>query len=209
VTTTETTGLAIRKDTSNNDGFVFKVNTSNGNLRFNMRAVGNNGQWNFGEYGNDNVSLSTDEWHIYLMSLRNAGGSVDYSVYQDGVQVSSTTAWIVDGSTSDNGIDVNGNRFRVGGPLTGNNAYGSEIGMVYFAGGYVDFTQEANRNLFVDQLGYPKDLTPLIDDGNIPTPAIYMKFDDTSALGTNSGTGSDTQEGGGTVTAGSDVDPNA
>jgi hypothetical protein len=78
----------------------------------------------------------------------------------------------------------------------------------YFSTSYIDFSQESNRNLFVDQLGYPKDLTPAIDAGTIPNPLIYMKFDDTSDLGKNSGTGGNFTVNG-TVTAGADVDPNA
>ena len=83
-----------------------------------------------------------------------------------------------------------------------------EIGFYYFSTDYVDFSVEANRNMFVDQLGYPKDLTPAIEAGDIPTPLIYMKFDDPDALGTNSGTGGDFTVNG-TVLSGSDVDPNA
>jgi hypothetical protein len=83
-----------------------------------------------------------------------------------------------------------------------------DIGSFYLDASYIDFSQESNRNLFVDQLGYPKDLTPAIEAGDIAEPRIYMKFDDTSALGTNSGTGGDFTVNG-TVTAGADVDPNA
>ena len=67
----------------------------------------------------------------------------------------------------------------------------STISNVYFTTDYIDFSQEANRNLFVNQLGYPRDLTPEIDAGNIPTPIIYLPFDDTANLGKNLGTGGD------------------
>ena len=75
---------------------------------------------------------------------------------------------------------------------------------MWFATDYIDFSQEANRNKFVDQLGYPKDLG---DDGSEPTgssPLIYMKFDNTASFGTNLGTGGDFAKTG-TITAGSDV----
>ena len=45
--------------------------------------------------------------------------------------------------------------------------------------------------MFVNQLGYPRDLTPLIADATIPTPLIYLPFDDTANLGKNNGTGGD------------------
>jgi len=73
----------------------------------------------------------------------------------------------------------------------------------YFTTDYIDFSQEANRNLFVNQLGYPRDLQPLIDEGTIPNPLIYLKFDDTDNLGKNNGTGGDFTVNG-TVTAGAD-----
>ncbi len=80
----------------------------------------------------------------------------------------------------------------------------ADINSFYLTTDYIDFTQEANRNKFVDQLGYPKNLTQQIEDGDIPNPHIYMKFEDTAALGTNSGTGGNFTVNG-TVTAGSDA----
>ena len=81
-----------------------------------------------------------------------------------------------------------------------------DLGFLYFNNSYTDFSQEANRNKFVDQLGYPRDLTQQISDGDIPNPLIYMKFDDTAALGTNSGTGGNFTVNG-TVTSGADFTP--
>ena len=97
---------------------------------------------------------------------------------------------------------------RIGTHYNQTESFKGDIGFCYFTTDYTDFSQESNRNLFVDQLGYPKDLTPAIDAGTIADPLIYMKFDDTSALGTNSGTGGNFTVNG-TVTAGADVDPNA
>ena len=89
----------------------------------------------------------------------------------------------------------------------GATTYGfNNVGFLYFDDSYIDFSQEANRNKFVDQLGYPKDLTKQIDDGDIPNPLVYMKFDPSVSLGTNSGTGGNFTVNG-TVTAGADVTP--
>jgi hypothetical protein len=82
-------------------------------------------------------------------------------------------------------------------------AQNGNVGFLYLSDDYTDFSQESNRNLFINQLGYPRDLQPLIDEGTIPNPLIYMKYDDTAALGTNSGTGGDFLVNG-TVTAGAD-----
>lgn len=80
----------------------------------------------------------------------------------------------------------------------------SDLGFFYFTESYIDFAQEANRLKFVDGLGFPVDIQPAIDDGDIPTPLIYMKFEDTADLGLNAGTGGDFTING-TVTAGADV----
>lgn len=70
---------------------------------------------------------------------------------------------------------------------------------------YIDFSQEVNRNKFVDQLGYPRDLTPEIEAGNIPQPLFYLKFEDPSNLGLDSSGNNNHFTVNGTVTAGSDV----
>jgi hypothetical protein len=76
----------------------------------------------------------------------------------------------------------------------------------YFATDYIDFSELANREFFADQFGYFKDLTPSIDAGDIPTPSIYMKFNDTDSFGANSGEGGDFTVNG-TVIQHYDVDP--
>lgn len=83
--------------------------------------------------------------------------------------------------------------------------YGAKnIASLYFTTSYIDFTQESNRLLFLDGLGYPTNIQQAIDDSVIPTPLIYMPFDNVSALYTNNGTaGNFTQVG--TITAGPDV----
>jgi hypothetical protein len=60
----------------------------------------------------------------------------------------------------------------------------------YFTTDYIDFSQEANRLKFRDAFGNPVALTPQIESGALPNPAIYMRFDPAS-FGTNSGTGGD------------------
>lgn len=60
----------------------------------------------------------------------------------------------------------------------------------YFTTEYIDFSQEANRLKFRDAFGNPVDLMPQIEAGEIPNPAIYMRFDPAN-FGKNSGTGGD------------------
>jgi hypothetical protein len=139
-------------------------------------------------------------WHIVLFSVDVSDTSKRH-VYIDGVEPSTPWDRYADANHGLGGLD----RFQLG---EGGSSTELKTSFYYLADGYIDFSQESNRNLFVDQLGYPKDLTPAIDAGTIASPLIYMKFDDTSALGTNSGTGGDFTVNG-TVTAGADVDPNA
>jgi hypothetical protein len=147
--------------------------------------------------------LVLNQWHTVLFSCDLASTS-KRKWYVDGFAVSNP---YVDAYVNAN-MDWTNTSHVIGAKQWGGNKWDGDIGFLYVSQEYIDFSQESNRNLFVDQLGYPKDLTPAIDAGDIAEPLVYMKFDDTSALGTNSGTGGDFTVNG-TVTAGADVDPNA
>jgi len=84
----------------------------------------------------------------------------------------------------------------------------NDTGVMYFTTDYIDFLDESERLKFVDGLGYPVDIQPAIEAGDIPEPLIYMPFDDPDDLGKNNGTGGDFTING-TVISGADVDPNA
>ena len=92
------------------------------------------------------------------------------------------------GTYIDDVINLSSNDFVIGENEREGAHFSGDFGFTYVSTTFIDFSQEANRNKFVDQLGYPRDLTQQIEDGDIPNPLIYMKFDDTAALGTNSGT---------------------
>ena len=79
-----------------------------------------------------------------------------------------------------------------------------DIGFVYFTTDFIDFSDESNRLLFADALGYPVPLLKSIDDGLIPEGLIRMGFEDSADLGFNSGTGGDFTING-TITQGADV----
>jgi hypothetical protein len=145
--------------------------------------------------------MTTNTWYVVLISVDMTSTSRRH-VYINGSNAN--PSW---GTYNNNNLETGQANVQIG-----DNQYGppweGDLGFLYFSTSYIDFSQESNRNLFVDQLGYPKDLTPAIEAGTIADPLIYMKFDDTSALGTNSGTGGNFTVNG-TVTAGADVDPNA
>lgn len=68
--------------------------------------------------------------------------------------------------------------------------FDGKLSEFYFTTYYIDFSQEANRLKFRDAFGNPVDLTPQIEAGEIPNPAIYMRFDPANK-GKNYGTGGD------------------
>ncbi len=81
---------------------------------------------------------------------------------------------------------------------------GEMYSALYFSNEYIDFSDEDNRLLFVDALGFPVPLQESITNGLIPEGLIRMGFEDVDDLGANSGTGGDFTITG-TITAGADV----
>lgn len=153
-------------------------------------------------YHNINGSTSNGTGMTILFSCDlSTNTSNMYVIYSGGV-ITSTAGTVINDT-----IDLDIDTYYVNGYWNGTevltNASGSTISSTYFTTDYIDFSQESTRNLFVSQLGYPRDLQPLIDDGTIPNPLIYLPFDDTSNLGKNLGTGGDFSVVG-TVTAGAD-----
>jgi hypothetical protein len=142
----------------------------------------------------ESPAFTAGAWYLILASVDlTDSGSRD--IYINGVDV--IPSWST--YTNDN-IELTASTQRIGYDCD------ADIGFLYFDDSYIDFSQESNRNLFIDQLSYPKDLSKQIADGLIPDPLIYMPFDDTDALGTNNGTGGNFTVNG-TVTAGADVNP--
>ena len=152
-------------------------------------------------------SWTAGSWYTVLLSadLTNTANR-HFILYKDGVEIQPQSANYSTYTNADIAWDQMYDLQMFRG--NGNSLGSGEIfyGNYFLSSSYTDFSQEANRNLFIDQLGYPKDLTPAIDAGTIPAPLIYMKFDDASDLGKNSGSGGDFTVNG-TVTAGADVDP--
>jgi hypothetical protein len=145
--------------------------------------------------------FSADKKSFLVLFSFNAATSA-FKLFVDGVDYSSSGT----PSITNAAIDMTGSQVYIGVRADGHQDVNGDIGFLYLSTDYIDFSQESNRNKFVDQLGYPKDLGA---DGSEPTgssPLIYMKFDDTAALGTNSGTGGNFTVNG-TVTSGADFTP--
>lgn len=153
-------------------------------------------------YTRDSSAVSLNTWYLILFSCDLSTGVDDF--YLANISQPAATLKTVGESFGFSSGDL----AKVGGFYGGASLDASQyVGYGYFSTSYIDFSQEENRNLFVDQLGYPKDLSKQIADGLIPEPLIYMPFDDPNNLGKNLGTGGDFTVNG-TVTQGSDVDPN-
>ena len=127
-----------------------------------------------------NTSPNQDQWYIMLVSMDLANTSKRH-IYLDGVSKTGDF-----GTYTNDSIDMTKGAARIAGDAN------HQTGFFYLSSAYTDLSQEANRNKFVDQLGFPRDLG---DDGSEPSgssPLIYMKFDnivDSDAVGTNRGTG--------------------
>ncbi len=104
--------------------------------------------------------------------------------------VAASNGW----TTSPAGQDIRfgGDRPTVGAQWAGSYSdfLDGKLSELYFTTDYIDFSQEANRLKFRDAFGNPVALLPQIEAGEIPNPAIYMRFDPAN-FGKNLGTGGD------------------
>ena len=133
------------------------------------------------------ISLARGATNGIIMISCDTTGAVDAIDFViDGTYTDKSSGIIVQNS---NITDSSENDSIIGNRLADNQTFNGSLGFVYVDDSYIDFSQEANRNKFVDQLGYPRDLTQQIEDGDISNPLIYMKFENAAALGTNSGSG--------------------
>ena len=78
----------------------------------------------------------------------------------------------------------------IGEDVFGTNKFSGKLSEFYFTTDYIDFSLESNRLKFRDCFGSPTNLPALIAAGEVPNPAIYMRFDPAN-FGKNSGTGGD------------------
>ena len=167
---------------NSNDYIKFKV-SDNHQQELEIKADGAN---QLTVVGGSTSDTSTG-WVTILISIDNNNTSTRH-YYVDGSN--SGTSF---GTYTNNSYTINDGNLVVGGLQTGTDDFSSflasEIAFVYFNESYIDFSQEVNRNKFIDQLGYPRDLTKQIEDGDIANPLVYLKMENTAALGVNSGTG--------------------
>jgi len=187
------------------DSFYFAIaDTVNVQPAFRIRVSPSSGSLGVGLFSDGGLQEYDRSYSGTVTGWNTLVGSIDLSdntkdnLYLNGIEVAASTIFDVGEFIDFSGADQIG-LFQQYSSRDGS----GNIASVYFTTDYIDFSQESNRNLFVDQLGYPKDLTQAIDNGDIPEPLIYLPFDDPDDLGKNLGTGGDFTVNG-TVTAGSD-----
>jgi len=145
--------------------------------------------------GNSGAPFSTGSWHTVLFSMVSNGTSAQRHVYVDGVIPASVT-WTQSASAFNLSLS---NACGIQSDSGGTQVIDGKVAGLYIEQVYTDFSQEVNRNKFINQLGY---MVEQIDG----SPLVYMKFENTAALGTNSGSGGNFTVNG-TVTAGADFTP--
>lgn len=169
----------------------------NGNrVLFSIGNVGNG----YAVITTSDITISYNTWYNILVSIDLSDVNKRSIVINRNLTASAWTSYV----NSD--ILLSNINYTTIGRSDGSTTDGLVSG-VYISTDYIDFSQESNRNLFVNQLGYVRSLDEPIAQGLIPEPLIYLKFDDPSNLGKNSGSGSDFQING-SVTQGSDFSVN-
>lgn len=109
-----------------------------------------------------------------------------------GIYINGTPAATVNWSTYTNDTIAlsQSTVLQVGANGAGAEKLDGSLSEFYFTTEYIDFSQEANRLKFRDAFGNPVDLSPQIQAGTLPNPAIYMRFDPAN-FGKNLGMGGD------------------
>ena len=187
--------LSIISSGANTGASQFKMEYESSAKSYKLQAANSSGVRKLlVQLGDDaTVFPNVNQWYIILMSVDMADTSKRH-IYVNGVSQAGYWSNYVNES-----LDFSKGAFRLGGDS------GHQTGFFYLSSTYTDFSQEANRNKFVDQLGYPRDLTQQIQDGDIANPQAYMKFNSNS-VGTNNGTGGNFSAVG-SIGSGADVTP--
>ena len=202
-TTDVTAVVSFTVDNASREGGIFSVGEEIGNssIGFNIRQSTSviDLQVGFGAASIATVAenvLATGSWFTVMYGTRS--GKTSIYLYKDGALLSSRT-----NTNTYSAIDITTNKNYIG-RFQDEFEHDGQIGCVWFDTTYIDFTQEANRNKFIDQLGYRANLGA---DGSNPTgnqPLIYLNND--IHLGTNLGSGGNYTPYN-SPTVGSDVTP--
>jgi len=184
--------IRIGRSTDYAENMYLYYNKNYNSFRFGSRS-GQNSRDVIQFERNNEATLSTGVWYTIMISYNSSNANTAWMyINRSGTNVMTDimgTPTVTSDTTNWQATDD----IIIGGSLIGTHMApptSMEMSMLYMDTSYIDFSQEANREKFSDALGYPRDLTQQIEDGDVTNPLIYMKFDDSSNFGLNSGRGS-------------------
>ena len=184
--------IRIGRSTDAAENMYLYYNKNYNSFRFGSRS-GQNSRDVIQFERNNEATLSTGVWYTIMISYNSSNANTAWMyINRSGTNVMTDimgTPTVTSDTTNWQATDD----IIIGGATIGTHPSpptSMEMSMLYMDTSYIDFSQEANREKFSDALGYPRDLTQQIEDGDVTNPLIYMKFDDSSNFGLNSGRGS-------------------
>lgn len=126
-----------------------------------------------------NFTITTGDWFIILFSC-DLDNSSNRHFYINGDN--SSVSW---NQYAPGNLALTGSTNTIGRQKDGSGVGDGDMGFIYLSTDYINFGDENNRLKVVDGLGYPTDITKAIETGDLPTPQIYMPFNDPDDLGNN------------------------
>jgi hypothetical protein len=142
------------------------------------------------------VTKNDNNWHVVMLSLDTDDVTNRVLVYDESIGSSLL-------STTISGQDINLSGWVNLPEISSSTPF--DLASYYVCYGQkIAFDNDSIRSQFIDQLGYPKDLTPAIESGEIPQPLFYLKFDDPDDLGLDSSGNNNHFTINGNVTQGAD-----
>lgn len=185
--TTSGRGYLKFSDLSNSGNFLrLEQNQANGYPYFRSQ---NNGSNVLNYVAASTVAFQNNKWNTFMMSVDMSSTGRRW-LYNNHESLPTTWSDYVNLDFKYSLFDSfvlfhQGTTSSISGPCT------SDLSNIYITDDYINLSATQNRDYFVDGAGFPKDLTTYIEDGLIPTPKLYLKFDDPDNIGKNSGTGGD------------------
>lgn len=202
------TFLCAFKANNIHSGVLFGIDTGS-SVRFRIRFTSPNGDVDIQGFNSSGVEILraadtsavvANTWYFLMASVDLENPANRFCSVSSSLPTSDTFTYTT--YTNDN-IDFTSNEVSIGG-LRSIDFVNGDIGFLCFWDQHIDFSQEAIRLTYIDVFDFPNDLSFNIEQGLIPTPVIYSRFEDNTNLGANTGTGGDFTVSGG-VSPGPDV----
>lgn len=138
------------------------------------------------------IGIAAQQTYFLCIDLTNTSKRKLYRLSAVGALTEVSLNWIAYNPNNSIGFSAPSPAIftRFNGSGFDSNRFNGRLSEFYLTTDYIDFSQEANRLKFRDAFGNPVDLRPQIEAGELPEPAIYMRFDPAN-FGKNEGYGGD------------------